>query len=493
MTPVIAIVGRPNVGKSTLFNALTKTRDALVYDMPGVTRDRQYAQASYDEHHYILIDTGGISDGDAGVDGSMAEQSILAIEEADLVYFVVDAQAGKTVADDYIASLLRSRGKPSVLVVNKIDGLQEDGAMAEFYEYGFEHIYPIAASHRRGINSLLEETLLPLCESEADDEKDSSNATSEANQRGIKFALIGRPNVGKSTLTNRMLGEDRVVVYDMPGTTIDSVYIPFSRNDKDYTIIDTAGIRKRGKIKEVLEKFSIVKTLQAIKDANVVIALIDAKEGLTDQDLHLIGFALSAGRSLVIAVNKWDGMSLSDKNYLKDEINRRMVFLKDYVDIHFISALYGSNVGHLFKSIEDAFKSANKRISTPDLTQVLKLATEDHPPPVSGKSRIKPKYAHMGGHNPPVIVIHGNQVDKLSGSYKRYLEKFFREAFEFVGTPIKFEFKSSINPYQQDKKTNTTPLKRYKEEKGSRTKSVRRNNQQRSRQAKQVNKTNKTK
>ncbi|MDA0911059.1 MAG: ribosome biogenesis GTPase Der [Proteobacteria bacterium] len=460
MVPVIAIVGRPNVGKSTLFNALTRTRDALVYDMPGVTRDRQYGQAEFEEHPFILIDTGGLSDNDAGVDGSMADQSILAIEEADLVYFVVDAQAGLTAADLYIAELLRTRGKPSVLVINKTDGLQEEVAAADFYSLGFDALFAIAASHRRGVGNLLSETLLPLCNKEL---KDSEHAEGEANKRGIRFALIGRPNVGKSTLTNRMLGEDRVVVYDMPGTTIDSVYIPFSRNDEDYTIIDTAGIRRKGKVRETLEKFSVVKTLQAIKDANVVIVLIDAKEGLTDQDMHLMGFALNAGRAMVIAVNKWDGMSASDRENLKEEINRRLVFLKDYVDIHFISALHGTNVGHLFASLKNAYRSATKRIPTPELTQVLKMATQDHVPPMSGKSRIKLKYAHMGGHNPPVIVIHGNQVNSLPGSYKRYLEKFFREAFNLVGTPISFEFKQSENPYEPTKQKKLTPLQRYRD------------------------------
>ncbi len=479
MVPVIAIVGRPNVGKSTLFNALTHTRDALVYDMPGVTRDRQYGQVVFDDHPYIVIDTGGLSDNDSGVDGSMAEQSIRAIEEADLVYFIVDAQAGLTAGDLYIAKLLRTRGKPSVLVVNKTDGLQEEVAASEFYSLGFEQLFTIAASHRRGVSQLLTETLLPLCQTTLND---STHAEGEANKRGIRFALIGRPNVGKSTLTNRMLGEDRVIVYDMPGTTIDSVYIPFSRHDEDYTIIDTAGIRRKGRVHETLEKFSVVKTLQAIKDSNVIILLIDAKEGLTDQDMHLMGFTLNAGRAMVIAVNKWDGMSQIEKDSLKEEINRRLIFLKDYVDIHFISALHGTNVGHLFTSLKNAYKSATKKISTPELTQVLKLATQDHVPPISGKSRIKLKYAHMGGHNPPVIVIHGNQVDHLPNSYKRYLEKFFREACSLVGTPITFEFKQSENPFEPTKHIKLTPLQRYKEKQSYKKKA----------QGKRANKTSKT-
>ncbi|MFZ9035775.1 MAG: ribosome biogenesis GTPase Der [Francisellaceae bacterium] len=462
MTPVIAIVGRSNVGKSTLFNALTKTRDALVFDLPGVTRDRQYGQAKYDELNYIVIDTGGILDNDTGIDSHMAEQSLLAIDEADMVYFMVDAQSGLTPADEYIAGVLRTRGKPSVLVVNKTDGLEENAAMADFYALGFEHIIPIAAAHRRGISLLVEQTLLPLLQQHAI--KDSSHAEDEANKRGIRFALIGRPNVGKSTLTNRILGEERVVVYDMPGTTIDSIYLPFSRLDDDYTIIDTAGIRRRGKVKEVLEKFSVVKTLQAIKDAHVIITIIDAREGLTDQDMHLIGFAINAGRSMVIAVNKWDGMNQSDKEKVKADIKRRLFFLSDYVDIHFISALHGTNVGHLFDSVKEAYASAMRRIATPELTRVLKMASGEHPAPISGKSRIKLKYAHMGGHNPPIIVIHGNQVSKLPGSYKRYLENFFRDAFSFRGTPIRFEFKEPDNPFEPVKKKTSTPLQNYKKQ-----------------------------
>lgn len=460
MVPVIAIVGRPNVGKSTLLNALTRTRNALVYNMPGVTRDRQYCQAVFEEQPFIVIDTGGLSDNDTGVDGLMTDQSILAITEADLLYFVVDAQAGLTAADLYIAKLLRTSGKPCVLVINKTDDLQEEVAAADFYSLGFDALFAIAASHHRGVRNLLSETLISLCETEI---QDSEHAEGESTKRGIRFALIGRPNVGKSTLTNRMLGEDRVVVYDMPGTTIDSVYIPFSRNGEDYTIIDTAGIRRKGKVKKTLEKFSVVKTLQAIKDANVVIVLIDAKEGLTDQDMHLMGFALNAGRAMVIAVNKWDGMTQSDKENLKEEINRRLVFLKNYVDIHFISALHGANVGHLFASLKNAYTSATKKHSTSEITQLLRIATQDHVPPMSGKSRIKLKYAHMGGHNPPVIIIHGNQVNKLPKSYKRYLEKFFREALNLVGTPISFEFKQAENPYEPIKQNNIRPLQHHKD------------------------------
>ncbi len=447
MIPVIALVGRPNVGKSTLFNVITKTRDALVYDMPGVTRDRKYGDAEFEDKPFIVIDTGGLTDEDEGIDSYMADQSILAIEEADVVFFMVDGRAGITSDDQYVAGLLRSRGKPTYLVVNKTDGIQEETACADFYELGFSEPMPIAASHKRGIGALLEYAVEPLL----DAEEVNADIRNEA-VKGIKFALIGKPNVGKSTLTNRMIGEDRVVVYDLPGTTRDSTYIPFQRGEQDYTIIDTAGVRRKSRVSEVLEKFSIVKTLQAIRDAHVVVIVVDAHDGLTEQDVSIVGFALHAGRALVIAINKWDGMSDYERDQIKTEIKRKLVFVTEFADIHFISALHGTNVGHLFKSIRLAYESANKKISTQDLTAVMKIAMEDHNPPVSGKHRIKPKFVHMGGHNPPIIVIHGNQVDKLPVSYQRYLMNFFREAFKLVGTPIKLELKNSDNPFKDRKK-----------------------------------------
>ena len=447
MIPVIALVGRPNVGKSTLFNVITKTRDALVYDMPGVTRDRKYGDADFEDKPFIVIDTGGLTNEDEGIDSYMADQSILAIEEADVVFFMVDGRAGITSDDQYIAGLLRSRGKPTYLVVNKTDGIQEETACADFYELGFSEPLAIAASHKRGIGALLEYAVAPLLEAE----EANADIRNEA-VKGIKFALIGKPNVGKSTLTNRMIGEERVVVYDHPGTTRDSTYIPFQRGEQDYTIIDTAGVRRKSRVSEVLEKFSIVKTLQAIRDAHVVVIVVDAHDGLTEQDVSIVGFALHAGRALVIAINKWDGMSDYEKDQIKTEIKRKLVFVTEFADIHFISALHGTNVGHLFKSIRMAYESANKKISTQDLTAVMKIAMQDHNPPVSGKHRIKPKFVHMGGHNPPIIVIHGNQVDKLPVSYQRYLMNFFREAFKLVGTPIKLELKNSDNPFKDRKK-----------------------------------------
>ncbi|MCF6807056.1 ribosome biogenesis GTPase Der [Thiotrichales bacterium 19S9-12] len=454
MSKVIALVGRPNVGKSTLFNALTKSRDALVYDMPGVTRDRQYGQVTFQEQTFIVIDTGGLFYGDEGIDEPMAEQALLAVEEADIVYFLVDGRSGLNASDQAIADLLRAKNKSIYLVVNKIDGLEETSAIADFYTLGFPEIKAIAASHRRGVTQLLEDTLSPYIEPQAlHDENWLSEKT-----KGIRFALIGRPNVGKSTLTNRMLGEDRVVVYDMPGTTRDSIYIPFSRYDQDYTVIDTAGLRRKGRVKQTLEKFSVVKTLQAIKDAHVAVIVVDAKEGLTDQDLHMVGFAVYSGRAIVIAVNKWDGLTDKKRLDVREAIKRKLDFVSEYADIHFISALHGTNVGHLFESIYSAYESAFKEIPTTQLTEVLKLAVTEHQPPLVGRYRIKPKYAHMGGHNPPRIIIHGNLVDKLSKSYQRYLMSYFREAFSLSGTPINLELKPAENPFKD--KPNKHVIKR---------------------------------
>ncbi|MED7820106.1 MULTISPECIES: ribosome biogenesis GTPase Der [unclassified Francisella] len=450
MSFLVAIVGRANVGKSTLFNVLTNSRDALVFDFEGVTRDRQYGQAKYDELDYLVVDTGGISDRDVGFDEFMAKQSEMAIEEANLVFFVVDGRSGLTAGDEYVANLLRQRDKKVIVVVNKVDGVDEESAMAEFYSFGFDKVFAISAAHRRNTQKLVDKFLKkPLNDYYQDYTQTGEHK--EQLRHGIHFSLIGRPNVGKSTLTNRMLGEDRVVVFDMPGTTIDSVSIPFERHGQKYTIVDTAGVRKRGRVKETLEKFSVVKTLQAIQDSNVVVAVVDARTGISDQDLSLIHFAIKNGRALVLAVNKWDGMTEEARNKVKEDIKRRLYFLQDYVDIHFISALHGTNVGHVFESIQTAYECANRKITTADATKLLQLAIEAHSPPMVGKFRIKLKYAHVGGHNPPVIVIHGNQVGKLPHSYKRYLENFFREALDFRGTPIVFEFKQSENPFATKK------------------------------------------
>lgn len=437
MIPVIALVGRPNVGKSTLFNRLTKSRDALVANFPGLTRDRKYGEAGFEDHRFILIDTGGITGDEEGIDSEMAKQSLLAIDEADVVLFIVDAREGLTSADHVVARHLRVTNTPFVLVANKIDGIDIDVELADFYSLGSQDIFPITATHGRGVHQLLEHVVsqLPDLVSEPEESK-----------RGIKIGVIGRPNVGKSTLVNRLLGEERVVVYDEPGTTRDSVYIDYERNGKNYTLIDTAGVRRRKNVKETVEKFSIVKTLQAIEDANVVVLVIDAQERIVDQDLHLLGLVMDAGRGLVIAINKWDGLDGEQKAFIKSELDRRLRFI-DYAEIHFISALHGTNVGHLYESVESAYHSSTVKLQTRRLTEILEGAVFDSPPPMIQGRRIKMRYAHAGGANPPIIVIHGNQTDKVPDHYKRYLEKVFRRELKLAGTPIRIVFKSAENPF----------------------------------------------
>ncbi len=470
MVPVVALVGRPNVGKSTLFNRLTRTRDALVADFPGLTRDRKYGRADVEGHEFIVIDTGGLDGNEDGVEVRMAEQSLLAIEEADVVLFMVDARAGLMPADQGIARHLRSRQKPTFVVANKTDGLDSDSAVVEFYSLGLGDIYAIAASHGRGINSLLETALLPWMDnvtptamSEEEENaaywaelaaKDAEKILDSAADKDdfdptslpIKLAIIGRPNVGKSTLTNRILGEERVVVYDMPGTTRDSIYIPMERDGREYILIDTAGVRKRGKITDTVEKFSVIKTLQAIEDANVVMLVIDAREGISDQDLSLLGFTLNSGRSLVIVVNKWDGLSQEIKAEVKDTLDLRLGFI-DFARVHFISALHGSGVGNLFESVTEAYDCATRRVNTAMLTRIMTMAVDDHQPPMVLGRRVKLKYAHAGGYNPPIVVIHGNQVKGLSDSYKRYLMNYFRRSLNVMGTPIRIQFKEGDNPF----------------------------------------------
>jgi GTP-binding protein len=468
MLPVVALVGRPNVGKSTLFNRLTRTRDALVADFPGLTRDRKYGQAQLGENEFIVIDTGGIDGTEEGVETKMAEQSLAAIEEADVVLFLVDGRAGLTVADEAIANHLRKIEKPAFLVVNKVDGIDADAASAEFWQLGVENMYHIAAAHGRGVTALLDRALDPFFEhlsetegeiedltmfEDAEEEKlDYTEEEAEAEYKRlqdqpIKLAIIGRPNVGKSTLTNRILGEERVVVYDMPGTTRDSIYIPMERDGREYVLIDTAGVRRRKRINETVEKFSVVQTLKAIEDANVVLVVIDARENISDQDLSLLGFALNAGRSIVLAVNKWDGLDTDVKEQVKKELDRRLGFV-DFARIHFISALHGTGVGHLFESVQEAYKSATTRVGTSVLTRIMKMATEDHQPPMVRGRRVKLKYAHAGGYNPPIVVVHGNLVNELPDSYKRYLMNYYRRSLEIMGTPIRINFQSSDNPFE---------------------------------------------
>jgi GTP-binding protein len=479
MLPVVALVGRPNVGKSTLFNRLTRSRDALVADYPGLTRDRQYGQAEVEEHPFIVIDTGGINGDEEGIDLKMAEQSLMAIDEADAVLFIVDARDGLTAADHGIAEHLRKQDKKIFVVANKIDGIDGDSAVAEFYSLGLgEQVHQIAAAHGRGVTQLLTIALTPHIEAlaspkvnqegegefdgdyELSEEELSKQIEDAPNENDtIKLAIIGKPNVGKSTLTNRILGEDRVVVYDAPGTTRDSVYIPMEHNGRSYTLIDTAGIRRRKNITEAVEKFSVIKTLRAIEDANVCLLLIDAREGISDQDLSLLGFILEAGRSLVLAVNKWDGLEEHARDRVKTELDRRLGFI-DFAKIHFISALHGTGVGHLYESVEEAFVSATKRISTAMVTKILDMAVFDHQPPMYQGRRIKLKYAHAGGYNPPIIVIHGNSAKKLPSSYKRYLMNYYRKSLKMMGTPIRIQFRETANPFAGKKKLNYTQKKK---------------------------------
>lgn len=442
MIPVIALVGRPNVGKSTLFNRLTKTQDALVADFPGLTRDRQYGQAQYEDKSYIVVDTGGIGVDDIAVDNLMSKQSSIAIVESDIVLFIVDGRAGLTGIDRTIANNLRQLNKPFVLVVNKTEGLDDDIVCSDFQSLGITQVYSISASHGQGIHSLLEAILPPVEEPELD---------TVFAENTIKIAFAGRPNVGKSTLINRILGEERVVVYDMPGTTRDSISIPFERDNKHYVLIDTAGVRRKSRVDEKIEKFSIIKTLQAIKESNVCLQLLDAKEGITDQDMNLLGFIIESGKALVIAVNKWDDLTEEHKEHVKSEISRRLHFA-NFAKIRFISALHGSGVGSLFKDINEAYASATQSFATPRLTRLLEDITTKHTPPCgSGGRRIKLRYAHIGGHNPPIIIIHGNQLDSLPESYRRYLNNEFTKQLNLVGTPLKIEFRGGSNPFAEKK------------------------------------------
>ncbi len=440
MIPVIALVGRPNVGKSTLFNRLTKTQDALVADFPGLTRDRQYGQAQYGDKAYIVVDTGGIGVDDIEVDSLMSKQSTVALNEADIVLFLVDGRAGLTAVDQSIASNLRKLNKKVHLVVNKTEDLDDDVACADFQSLGISDIHSISSSHGSGIHSLLDTLLTPFApEVENTEENDA-----------IKIAFAGRPNVGKSTLINRILGEERVVVYDMPGTTRDSIAIPFVRDEQRYILIDTAGVRRKSRIDEKIEKFSVIKTLQAIKESNVCLQLLDANEGITDQDMNLLGFIIESGKALVIAVNKWDGLDEEHKEKVKSELSRRLHFA-NFAKIRFISALHGSGVGTLFKDINEAYASAIQSFSTPRLTRLLQDLSTKHTPPCVNGRRIKLRYAHLGGHNPPVIVIHGNQLADLPDSYKRYLNNEFTKHLGLVGTPLKLEFKGGTNPFAEKK------------------------------------------
>ncbi len=436
MKSVIALVGRPNVGKSTLFNQLTRSRNAIVANYPGLTRDRQYGVGRVGGE-YLVVDTGGLAEADSQLETLMAGQTWQGIEEADRIIWMVDGRAGLTVADELIAKALRHSGKPVYLAVNKTDGIDPEQALSEFYPFGFHGPFAIAAAHGRGLQSLMAQVLAGL---------PPLTQPAEVEHAGIRLAFVGRPNVGKSTLVNRILGEERVVVSDLPGTTRDSIFVPFEHAGQHYTLIDTAGVRRRAKVKETVEKFSVVKTLAAIEAADVVIHVLDAHEGITEQDVHLMGLSLELGRAIIVVLNKWDGLSDTQRQQIKSDYARQLPFL-DFAERFTISALHGTGVGLLYAAVQRAYRSAQADLSTTQLTRLLEIAVARHQPPLVRGRRIKLRYAHQGGRRPPVIVIHGNQVDQLPGAYRRYLENHFRQQLKLVGTPIRFELKVGENPY----------------------------------------------
>jgi GTP-binding protein len=441
MKPTIALVGRPNVGKSTLFNRLTRSRDALVADIPGLTRDRHYGHGRLGARPYLVVDTGGLEPtAKDGIYHAMAKQTLQAVDEADAVLLLVDGRAGLTAQDREIANRLRKSGRPLYLVVNKSEGLSREAAAAEFHELGLGEPLAISAAHGDGVRELVDLVL----ESIPAEEEEARRA--EHLPRVPKIAVVGRPNVGKSTLVNAIIGEDRVIAFDQPGTTRDSIYVDFQRNGKSYTLIDTAGLRRRGKVEETAEKFSVIKTLQSIEDANVVILVLDAQHEISEQDAHIAGFILEAGRALVVAVNKWDHLDQAQRDQIKREFARKLEFLH-FARTHFVSALEGKGLAELIKSIDLAYAAAMTKLPTPKLTRALIAATARQAPPRHGLFRPKLRYAHQGGMNPPVIVIHGNQLDALPDSYRRYLEHFFIDTFALQGTPVRIQFKVSTNPY----------------------------------------------
>ena len=448
MLPVIALVGRPNVGKSTLFNRLTRSRDALVADFPGLTRDRQYGEGRVGPRPYIVVDTGGFEPVKSeGIVRAMASQAELAIEEADVVIFVVDARTGLSPQDERIAQHLRRSHRPVVLAVNKAEGLDITHAV-EFYELAMGEPQMISASHGHGVHNMIE-LALSLCPQEETAEDDDAEVDGDRLPK-VKVAVAGRPNAGKSTLINALLGEDRLIAYDMPGTTRDSIRVDFEYDGRDYALIDTAGLRRKGKVFEAIEKFSVVKTLQAIADANVVILVLDAKEGIAEHDAHIAGYVLESGRALVVAVNKWDALDSYERSRIDEELEHKLHFLNWARQIH-ISALKRNGLNHLMKAVSDAHAAAFAKLSTPKLTRALIEAVERQSPPREKGVRPKLRYAHQGGQNPPVVVIHGNSLQVVPDSYRRYLESWFREKFNLAGTPLRIEFKINRNPYVEKK------------------------------------------
>lgn len=438
MKPTVVIVGRPNVGKSTLFNRLTRSRDAIVADAPGITRDRHYGEGRVGQKPYLVVDTGGFEPvAKDGIFHQMARQARQAVDEADVVLFIVDARAGLTGQDREVGAELRRSGRKVWLIVNKAEGMNHATAVAEFHALGLGDPLAISAEHGEHVSDLMDLVLADL----PPVERDPAEFVKQP-----RIAVVGRPNVGKSTLINALLGEERVVVFDQPGTTRDSIYIDFERGGKRYTLIDTAGMRKRGRVDEAVEKFSVIKTLQSIAEANIVILVLDARQEISEQDAHIAGFILEAGRALVVAVNKWEGLSENEREQIKRDGARKLGFL-NFARFHFISALQGQGVGAVLRSAEAAYAAAMSKLSTPRLTRILQIAVQQQQPPRSGLVRPKMRYAHQGGSNPPRIIVHGAALDRVPDSYRRYLERFFRDAFKLTGTPLKVEFKTGRNPY----------------------------------------------
>lgn len=449
MKPTLVLVGRPNVGKSTLFNRLTRSRDAIVADIPGLTRDRHYGHGRIGDKPHLVVDTGGFEPVvKEGILHAMAKQTLQAVDEADMVLFIVDGRQGVAAQDKIIADQLRKTGHKIILVVNKTEGMATAVVTAEFYELGLGEPCAVSAVHGDNVNDLVDLALADFPEPLEEEEK---------TEKQPKIAIVGRPNVGKSTLINTLLGEERVIAFDQPGTTRDSIYIDFDNNGKRYTLIDTAGIRRRGKVQEIVEKFSVVKTLQTVEDANVVVLVLDATNEISDQDAHIAGFILETGRALVVVVNKWDGLDEYQRETIKRELTRKLAFL-NFAKLHYISALHGSGMHALLPSIDIAYAAAMANLPTPQLTRVLLAAIEKHPPPRGGMSRPKLRYAHQGGSNPPLIVIHGTMLNHVSATYRRYLENTFREAFKLEGTPLRVDFKMGHNPYAGKKAAAPTKI-----------------------------------
>ncbi len=445
MLPTIVLVGRPNVGKSTLFNRLTKTRDALVADLPGLTRDRHYGRGLGASRSYLVIDTGGFEPrAEDGIMQEMAKQTLLAIDEADVVIFLVDGRTGLSPQEYTIADTLRKSQRSVLLAVNKTEGMQKAIVSADFYALGLGDPLSISSAHGEGVRDLIELALELVPESDEDE-----SAVAERQVQHPRIAIVGRPNVGKSTLVNALLGEERVIAFDQPGTTRDSIEIELEKNGKHYTLIDTAGVRKRGKVFEAIEKFSVVKTMQAIENANVAVLVVDAQEGITEQDAHVAAYILDAGRALVVAVNKWDGLKDDEREWIKNEIDRKLKFL-DFAKFHYISALRKKGLNELLGSVDAAYKAAFAKLATPQLTRVLSEAIVQHQPPISRGIRPKLRYAHQGGTNPPIVVIHGTHVDAIKDSYRRYLEGIFRKAFTLTGTPLRIQFNQGENPFVKE-------------------------------------------